>query len=1282
MPRRIPARRVVSGADLQTLRATIRTLSSSSRPTPSEQAERLLFELIRQVPYLPSATDLALVSSPVTPWPHQRRVVQRTVERYPQSFLFSDEVGLGKTVEAALCLRQLWLSGRAKRVLLLVPKAVLRQWQEELHEKVAISAPIFTGGRFLDLHGSELESLRSDDNPWNRFDLFLASTQLARTRQRSRELWNAEPWDLVIVDEAHHARRRRSDAGGERRSNRLLELLAGSRDQPGGLVARARCLYLLTATPMQIHPLEVWDLLMLLGMGGRWGAGQETFVRYFEQIRLPFDSRDWSFVLPFLAESVELGTLSKPVGEVIERARQGDVAESRALLGGLDDETRDELDRLLLRIAPTRTMVWRNTRSLLRRYHRSGLLNTAVPERRPRNVWIDLSPQERRLYDRIEDYLSRFYHRYEARRSGLGFVMTIYRRRLTSSFFAVRRSLERRLHSIQGHGVQGHSDLPLPEWSEALDLESVGVSGPPLEVDEFEESWMGLAADLGFGDGEGRQQAELFDTASSFDTISLFDTASSRESKLPSTSRLSKDEVAYLEDLLAAFEALPDDSKLGQLMRDLEQILQQRDRVLIFSQYLDTVDCLRQALRSRYSVACYSGRGGELPIEGTDQKEGDSCWRQVGKEELKHRFGAGEIQVLLCTEAAGEGLNLQSCGVLINYDMPWNPMKVEQRIGRIDRIGQRHSEVWILNYFYSETVEAEIYRRLTDRIDGFQTVVGDLQPILHRVDEALQELALSPAGQRDRRMKDRMSEIEHDFEHRPTDVLEVTPSEDPDLPELEEQNLEHPAPPEILERLVVGSQSVGPCFESESGDPESGIFLMTWNGDSRRVTFVPSLFAEHPYSLELMTWGNPVFDSVVASVPPPHQESDPQGLGLYRTSGPAPVSVFIGPAPKTEQGGRGSVGHEVGGGVEVVDRLERLAEILSRASDYALGYWPRAAEGTASSLFSKARRQVLRGQAQVEAERRSAERRGLRSRAADLLLRSAWLELAKAKNPGLFDRPLGFGFGAEAVRAQGRHGAPFEQWVKRWADSLPSAEETDGGFQELVDRPTGSLDRMASELRDEAERLEQRWQALEFAEAEARKEQRGVASGDILERRFYVLEENPVGAGIGRPSLVEVPANEVRPFDNAVPFFDQPSEAAQWLLEGAQEGSGLDQATESDHSIWVAPEGRFGPAADMLICRSADPALEPRVPKGADLVLRVERRTPRAGELVLVRHPQLAAELGETAAIREWAPEHDARFDTYRLKLLEGDGRVSLVLEQDEALELEVAAIVIEVLRL
>ena len=100
--------------------------------------ERLRFRFLREAPFLPNAGDLGVATSSVTPWPHQLRTVREVTRRFPESFLFCDEVGLGKTIEAGLALRQLSISGRVRRALLLVPKSLLRQWQEELHEKMAL----------------------------------------------------------------------------------------------------------------------------------------------------------------------------------------------------------------------------------------------------------------------------------------------------------------------------------------------------------------------------------------------------------------------------------------------------------------------------------------------------------------------------------------------------------------------------------------------------------------------------------------------------------------------------------------------------------------------------------------------------------------------------------------------------------------------------------------------------------------------------------------------------------------------------------------------------------------------------------------------------------------------------------------------------------------------------------------------------------------------------------------------------------------------------------------
>ena len=99
---------------------------------------------------------------------------------------------------------------------------------------------------------------------------------------------------------------------------------------------------------------------------------------------------------------------------------------------------------------PLQRYVFRNTRRLLRLYHEKGLLKENVPYRDPKPEWIEMRTDEKTLYDQIEEYIRNHYQKYEAERKGLGFIMTVYRRRLTSSFYAIQRSLERRLEFLKG----------------------------------------------------------------------------------------------------------------------------------------------------------------------------------------------------------------------------------------------------------------------------------------------------------------------------------------------------------------------------------------------------------------------------------------------------------------------------------------------------------------------------------------------------------------------------------------------------------------------------------------------------------------------------------------------------------------------------------------------------------------------------------------------------------------------------------------------------------------
>jgi len=112
------------------------------------------------------------------------------------------------------------------------------------------------------------------------------------------------------------------------------------------------------------------------------------------------------------------------------------------------------------------------------------------------------------------------------------------------------------------------------------------------------------------------------------------------------------------------------------------------------------------------------------------------------KEEIKRRLRGGQVRLLVGTDAAGEGLNLQFAGVVVNYDLPWNPMKIEQRIGRIDRLGQQRPEIRVLSFAYKDTVEQDVFFTVGSRINLFQGIVGRLQPILSRLPREFVELAL------------------------------------------------------------------------------------------------------------------------------------------------------------------------------------------------------------------------------------------------------------------------------------------------------------------------------------------------------------------------------------------------------------------------------------------------------------------------------------------------------------------------------------------------------------
>ena len=204
------------------------------------------------------------------------------------------------------------------------------------------------------------------------------------------------------------------------------------------------------------------------------------------------------------------------------------------------------------------------------------------------------------------------------------------------------------------------------------------------------------------------------------------------------TAALASEECTDIRTLLANIKKLAPDTKV-QVLKEVIQELRNKGypQVMVYTQYTDSMDFLRQEIVKDMpgKVICFSGRGGE--VLGSNGQ-----WEHIAREATKKMFAARRAEVMLCTDAAAEGLNFQFCGAVVNYDMPWNPMKVEQRIGRIDRLGQEFEQIRIVNLYYEDTVKTDIYLALRERIQLFQTVVGRLQPTLAKLPGAIAQVTL------------------------------------------------------------------------------------------------------------------------------------------------------------------------------------------------------------------------------------------------------------------------------------------------------------------------------------------------------------------------------------------------------------------------------------------------------------------------------------------------------------------------------------------------------------
>lgn len=571
------------------------------------------------LPIVESAS--ALTSARIDLLPHQVVLTHRIATASPRRFLIADEVGLGKTIETALILRELASRGELDRALMVVPAGLVNNWHQELNEVFNLNFEVF---------GSEGDITDRKTNAFAKHDRLIASIDTLKRPARIKRLLDAPRWDLVVFDEAHHLTAYRT--GGKIRKTENYKLAEALKDH-------ARDLLLLTATPHQGNHFQFWMLVQLLN--------------------------------PTLFSSPE---------EMLENRHRLNTVMFR----------RTKADACRPDGGPLFARRWVHTESFL------------------------MNDDERRFYEQLREYLEEGFDL--AKRKGnqgraLGFLMAIFQKIAASSFAAVRRTLKRRMLMLTLHeallrdrdlDIEGREKL----FDEARSLihEEWNLSHDPMGRSEVDR----VLADLKY-----RMAKKLDDEAlemasdpygSEFAASHVENAASAAvDLHLP-------EERLRIADLLSTF---PDqrETKVQKLLDGLGTLWRKTpdEKIVIFATYLGTVDLI-----SREIEKVYPGQG-VVVLKG-----GDHGAKVAAERRFKKKDGP---RVMVCTAAGREGINLQFARILFNFDLPWNPMDMEQRIGRIHRYGQAHT-AQVYNLVLSDTIEGRIFLLLDDKLTEIARTLG------------------------------------------------------------------------------------------------------------------------------------------------------------------------------------------------------------------------------------------------------------------------------------------------------------------------------------------------------------------------------------------------------------------------------------------------------------------------------------------------------------------------------------------------------------------------------
>ena len=602
-----------------------------------------------QIRYPGLSTLYSLNAARVDFIPYQFRPVLRFIRSDRPRLLIADGVGVGKTIEAGLILRELQARRDIRSVLIVCPRPLVteRKWMNEM-KRFEERFTHLDGGilRYcineMDLEGVWPEQHQRVIVPYSLFDeVLLYGSGPDGKRKRKKGLLDLDPpprFDLVIVDEAHHIRNQ------DTFSHKAVRFFCD----------HAEAVIFLTATPIQLGSNDLFVLLNTLRPD--LIIDQESFAHMAEPN-------------PYINQAISLARAQEPewqtrTSEALDQAAA--TAWGQAILRhnpdfiricsrlSEGDVTNEERVQFITDMEAMHTFS-----GVINRTRRRDIGEFTI--RKPETVVVPFTPDQQRLHDELLRVQAEIFSRLHGD-INVKFMMTTIRRQAASCLFGLVPFLEDILNR----------HLDELSWEEADNTAAV-------------------------------PQGETVETIQS-----------------------------QIQSILESARILsPDDPKLEALratIRNKQKL--PNNKVMLFSSFRHTLNYLYRHLNEDgFRVGMIHG--------GTPDEERVDLRSRFEK----HQEDAVSLDVLLFSEIGCEGLDYQFCDCIVNYDLPWNPMRVEQRIGRIDRNGQKSESVAIINLITPGTVDADIYERCLLRIGVFNSALGGSEEILGEITREIRDIA-------------------------------------------------------------------------------------------------------------------------------------------------------------------------------------------------------------------------------------------------------------------------------------------------------------------------------------------------------------------------------------------------------------------------------------------------------------------------------------------------------------------------------------------------------------